>query len=71
MRRVGLSLPNRGVLFGATTVHEMYDLATQAEESGYFDSVWVGDGFIAKPRLEAVALLSALAARTDVFLTLR
>lgn len=65
MRSLGLSLPNRGVLFGATTVQEMYSLAEEAEDSGYFDSVWVGDGLIAKPRLEAIATLSALAARTS------
>jgi len=61
---LGLSLPNRGVLFGATTVEELYRLAEYAEASGYFDSVWVGDGLIAKPRLEAITTLSALAART-------
>ena len=63
-RSIGLSLPNRGVLFGATTVEEMLSLTEQAELSGFFDSVWVGDGLIAKPRLEAIATLSALAART-------
>lgn len=62
---IGLSLPNRGVLFGATDVEGLYRSAERAETSGYFDSVWVGDGLIAKPRLEAVALLSALAARTQ------
>lgn len=64
MRSLGLSLPNRGVLFGATTVDEMYRLTEIAEGSGYFDSVWVGDGLIAKPRLEAISTLSALASRT-------
>ena len=63
-RSIGLSLPNRGVLFGATTIEELYSLTAQAEESGFFDSVWVGDGLIAKPRLEAIATMSALAART-------
>ncbi len=62
---IGLSLPNRGVLFGATTVKELYQLAEDAEASGYFGSVWVGDGLIAKPRLEAITALSALAARTQ------
>jgi len=63
-RSIGLSLPNRGVLFGATTVEELYTLAERAEVSGYFDSVWVGDGLIAKPRVESIATMSALAART-------
>ncbi|OLT09440.1 hypothetical protein BJF78_30720 [Pseudonocardia sp. CNS-139] len=62
---VGLSLPNRGVLFGATTVREMLDLATEADRSGFFTSVWVGDGLISKPRLESVVSLSAIAAVTS------
>lgn len=62
--KIGLSLPNRGLLFGATSVEDLYALSERAEASGYFDSVWVGDGLIAKPRLEAIATLSALAART-------
>ena len=61
---VGLSLPNRGVLFGAITVDQMLQMAEQAEASGVFDSLWVGDSILAKPRLEAVALLSMLAGRT-------
>ena len=65
MNNVGLSLPNRGVLFGATTMDELYTLAERAESSGLFHSLWVGDGLIAKPRLEAIATLSALAGRTQ------
>jgi len=61
----GLSLPNRAVLFGAITVGEMFEMTELAESSGIFDSVWVGDSLLAKPRLEAIALLSALAARTE------
>lgn len=61
---IGLSLPNRGVLFGATTVEELLELPELAESSGAFTSVWVGDGLIAKPRLESIATLSAIAART-------
>jgi alkanesulfonate monooxygenase SsuD/methylene tetrahydromethanopterin reductase-like flavin-dependent oxidoreductase (luciferase family) len=62
--RFGLSLPNRGVLFGATSVDELLDLAAEADASGAFDSVWVGDSLFAKPRLESLVLLSAIAART-------
>ncbi len=61
---LGLSLPNRGVLFGAISVQELFDLSEIADESGVFDSVWVGDSLLAKPRLECVATLSAIAART-------
>lgn len=59
----GLTLPNRGVITGATTVEEMLELADRAEEAGW-DSVWVGDSIFAKPRLDALVLLGALAART-------
>ena len=61
---LGLSLPNRGVLFGATTAGELVQLAERAEASGGFGSVWVGDSLLAKPRLEAIALLSGIATRT-------
>ncbi len=64
MPRFGLSLPNRGVLFGATSADELLEIAEQADASGAFDSIWVGDSLFAKPRLEALVLLSAIAART-------
>jgi alkanesulfonate monooxygenase SsuD/methylene tetrahydromethanopterin reductase-like flavin-dependent oxidoreductase (luciferase family) len=62
--RFGLSLPNRGVLFGATSVDELLAISEQAEASGAFDSIWVGDSLFHKPRLESLVLLSAIAART-------
>src|SRR2546427_11559337 len=62
--RYGLSLPNRGVLFGATSSDELLEVSEQAEASGAFDSVWVGDSLFIKPRLESLMLLSAIAART-------
>lgn len=62
--RFGLVLPNRGVLIGATTVPEMLAMAEEAE-AGPWDSVWVGDSILAKPRLDAITLLSALAVRTE------
>ncbi len=62
--RYGLSLPNRGVLFGATSVDELLSISEQADASGLFDSIWVGDSLFAKPRLESLVLLSAIAART-------
>src|SRR5499426_4100899 len=62
--RYGLSLPNRGILFGATTVDELLEVSELAEASGGFDSIWVGDSLFAKPRLESLVLLSAIAART-------
>jgi len=62
--KIGLTLPNRGVLFDATTPRELIELAENADRSGGFDSVWVGDSLLAKPRLEAITLLAAIAART-------
>src|SRR5246127_5687373 len=61
--KFGLTLPNRGVVIGATTVAEMLQLATDADSSGW-DSVWVGDSIFAKPRLDAMVLMGAIAART-------
>jgi alkanesulfonate monooxygenase SsuD/methylene tetrahydromethanopterin reductase-like flavin-dependent oxidoreductase (luciferase family) len=61
--RFGISLPNRAVLFGLDP-ETLLVTAERAEESGAFDSVWVGDNFLSKPRLEAVVALSAVAART-------
>ncbi len=63
--KLGLLLPNQGVVFGATTVPELLELAATAEHSGAFDGPWVGDNLLAKPRLESVTLLSALAVRTQ------
>ncbi|MEM7250514.1 MAG: LLM class flavin-dependent oxidoreductase [Pseudomonadota bacterium] len=62
--KLGLLLPNQGVVFGATTVPELIDLAERAESSGVFEGLWVGDNLLAKPRLESITLLSALAVRT-------
>lgn len=62
--KIGLTLPNRGVLFGAVTVDQMLRLAENADSCDLIDSVWVGDSLLGKPRLESVALLSAVAART-------
>jgi alkanesulfonate monooxygenase SsuD/methylene tetrahydromethanopterin reductase-like flavin-dependent oxidoreductase (luciferase family) len=60
----GLSLPNRGVLFGLTTIETILDAAALAEKSGVFDSVWFGDSLIHKPRLDSIVMLSAAATRT-------
>jgi alkanesulfonate monooxygenase SsuD/methylene tetrahydromethanopterin reductase-like flavin-dependent oxidoreductase (luciferase family) len=60
----GISLPNRGALFGLTDVEELIQTAVMAEESGVFESVWFGDSLIHKPRLEAIVMLSAVATHT-------
>ncbi len=60
----GLTLPNRGVITGATTVSEMLALAQRADASGVWDSVWVGDSIFAKPRMDSLTLMAAIAALT-------
>jgi alkanesulfonate monooxygenase SsuD/methylene tetrahydromethanopterin reductase-like flavin-dependent oxidoreductase (luciferase family) len=62
--KIGLTLPNRGVLFDATTPEEMLRMAEIADDSGAFSSVWVGDSLLGKPRMESIALLAGVAART-------
>ncbi|MGH7830233.1 MAG: LLM class flavin-dependent oxidoreductase [Candidatus Binatia bacterium] len=60
----GLTLANRGVIIGALKANQLISMTEQAEASGAFEAVWVGDSLLAKPRLESVTLLSALAAVT-------
>jgi alkanesulfonate monooxygenase SsuD/methylene tetrahydromethanopterin reductase-like flavin-dependent oxidoreductase (luciferase family) len=60
----GLILANRAVVLGAIKARDLLEQTATAEASGVFDAVWVGDSLLAKPRLESVALLSALAGVT-------
>jgi alkanesulfonate monooxygenase SsuD/methylene tetrahydromethanopterin reductase-like flavin-dependent oxidoreductase (luciferase family) len=60
----GLILANRAVVLGALRARDLLDLSTAAEASGAFDTLWVGDSLLAKPRLESVTLLSTLAGVT-------
>ena len=62
--KFGLTLPNRGVLFGVTTAEQMLQMAEIADRSEVFQSVWVGDSLLGKPRMESIALLAGVAART-------
>ena len=64
---LGCLLPTRGLLLAESKPRDaesVLRLATWAEEAG-LDSVWVGDSLTAKPRLEAMTTLSAIAARTS------
>ncbi len=60
----GLTLANRGVLIGVTTVDQMLAMSELADESKVFDWIWAGDSLLAKPRLEAITILAAVGART-------
>lgn len=62
--KFGLTLPNRGVLMGAITSDQMLEMSEVADRSGAFDSIWVGDSLLGKPRMESVTLLAGVAART-------
>jgi alkanesulfonate monooxygenase SsuD/methylene tetrahydromethanopterin reductase-like flavin-dependent oxidoreductase (luciferase family) len=60
----GLLLPSREVLLWANSdFASLVRTAVEAESAG-FDSVWVGDSLLARPRGEPVALLGAIAGAT-------
>ena len=62
--KFGILLPTREVvLSGRADPSRIYDLADRAEALG-FQSVWVGDSVVAKPRLDALTTLAAVGART-------
>jgi alkanesulfonate monooxygenase SsuD/methylene tetrahydromethanopterin reductase-like flavin-dependent oxidoreductase (luciferase family) len=61
----GFTVPQRAALFGVQPLADMVELAAQADASGAFTSMWVGDSILAKPRPEALTLLGALAAATS------
>lgn len=63
----GYLMPTREAVMrapgGRADIGRMLELATKAEQKG-FDSVWVGDSILARPRFEALTTLAAIAART-------
>ena len=67
--KIGLLLGTRGLVMAAQREERpadadvMLELAERAEAAG-LDSVWVGDSLVSKPRLEPVAAMAAIAART-------
>ncbi len=61
---IGYLLPTReGIMEGRPGVQPLLALAERAESLG-FDSIWVGDSLLARPRHEPLTLLAAAAART-------
>ena len=65
--KLGVLLPTRGILLKGeqpSDADRVFRMAERAEEAG-LDSVWVGDSLVAKPRLEPLSTLGALAARTS------
>lgn len=64
MPQVGYLLPTRErVMEGRPETAPLLELAARAEGLG-FDSVWVGDSLLARPRHDPLTLLAAAAART-------
>jgi alkanesulfonate monooxygenase SsuD/methylene tetrahydromethanopterin reductase-like flavin-dependent oxidoreductase (luciferase family) len=61
----GIVLPTRGVLFsGADPRKDVIELSKMTEDYGY-DGVWAGDSILAKPRLDSISVLSAVAGATE------
>ena len=61
----GLLLPSREVLlWSGGDLAFLIDAARRAEQAGY-DSVWVGDSLLARPRGEPLVLLSGIAGATN------
>ena len=63
---LGIVLPTRGVVLAGgddPDANLIVHMARLAEDAGV-DSVWVGDSLVAKPRLEPLAALAAVAAST-------
>ncbi|MFN4090055.1 MAG: LLM class flavin-dependent oxidoreductase [Alphaproteobacteria bacterium] len=62
--RIGYLLPTReSVMEGRPEAKPLLELAERAEALGY-DSVWVGDSLLARPRHEPITLLAGVAGRT-------
>ena len=62
--RIGYLLPTReSIMEGRPEAEPLLNLAERAEKLGY-DSVWVGDSLIARPRHEPITLLAGVAGRT-------
>ena len=63
---IGYLLPTRErIMRGNHDASTILDLASRAEGLG-FDSVWIGDSLLARPRHDPITMLAAIAARTRV-----
>ena len=62
--RIGYLPPTReSIMEGRPEAEPLLGLAERAERLGY-DSVWVGDSLLARPRHEPITLLAGVAGRT-------
>jgi alkanesulfonate monooxygenase SsuD/methylene tetrahydromethanopterin reductase-like flavin-dependent oxidoreductase (luciferase family) len=63
--KIGIALPVRELaILGNNDAAPLMKMTQQVEELG-FDSVWVGDSFVARHRLEPLTLLAAMAMVTN------
>jgi probable F420-dependent oxidoreductase len=66
--KFGYLVPTRDAVMrapdGHANIQRIIDLAVLSERMG-FDSIWVGDSILARPRFEALTTLAAIAARTS------
>jgi alkanesulfonate monooxygenase SsuD/methylene tetrahydromethanopterin reductase-like flavin-dependent oxidoreductase (luciferase family) len=60
----GISLPNRAVVFGVPA-DNLLQTAIEADASGFFESVWVGDNLFSRARMESIVTLAGIAAVTS------
>ena len=62
--QLGYLLPTRErIMRGQPDAAPLLDLAIRAEDIG-FDSVWIGDSLLARPRHDPITMLAAIATRT-------
>lgn len=65
--KLGVLLPTRGLVMGdeqPQNANLVLEMARRAEAAG-LDSVWVGDSLTAKPRMEPITTLAAIASITE------
>jgi alkanesulfonate monooxygenase SsuD/methylene tetrahydromethanopterin reductase-like flavin-dependent oxidoreductase (luciferase family) len=62
---LGFIIPQRGATFGLGDTADLLRLGVRAEQTGLFDTLWVGDSLTSKSRPEALMCLGALAGMTD------
>jgi probable F420-dependent oxidoreductase len=62
--RVGLLLPSRDAVALGRPAQTIVDMAVEAEAAGY-DSIWLGESVVARPRYDPMVMLAAIAMRTE------
>jgi alkanesulfonate monooxygenase SsuD/methylene tetrahydromethanopterin reductase-like flavin-dependent oxidoreductase (luciferase family) len=65
MTTFGFTVPQRGALFGLGPLRQILAMGRDAEASGLFDTLWIGDSLTSKSRPESLTCLGALAGSTE------